>query len=292
MVCAPGTIDTLSLNCVRQISSSTFGCRKNGLPKRNVGPKPMPVSAARLRFDGRSRPALARVGEVRFVQHPRREGREPVQVDDVDARRIPLDAVRRRAVGRDVERLVLLPRVVEVPRRRDVVVAFATKSSLLSSATVSTGCSIGRASSCPMRELKNVEQRRALAVGVRVDERFVLLDRRVADRARGVAELPAQVRPLEVAGDPFERGEEERLVLLDRPAERAAPLLAVEVFEAACRPTGRRSALRAAGSGSRLPLRRVRPRLGDDVHHAAGRAAEFRRRAGGDHLEFLDRLRA
>ncbi len=39
---------TLSLSCVRQISSSTFGCRKNGLPNRNEGTKPMPVSAARL----------------------------------------------------------------------------------------------------------------------------------------------------------------------------------------------------------------------------------------------------
>ena len=36
-------IDRLFLNCVRQISSSTAGCMKNGLPKRNVGEKPIPV---------------------------------------------------------------------------------------------------------------------------------------------------------------------------------------------------------------------------------------------------------
>ncbi len=45
-VCAPRTNEMLSFICARQISSSTFGCRKNGLPKRNVGTKPIPVSAA------------------------------------------------------------------------------------------------------------------------------------------------------------------------------------------------------------------------------------------------------
>ena len=47
-VCDPSTSDRLSLICVRQISSSTFGCRKKGLPKRNVGSNPIPVSAARF----------------------------------------------------------------------------------------------------------------------------------------------------------------------------------------------------------------------------------------------------
>ena len=46
-----------------------------------------------------------------------------------------------------------------------------------------------------------------------------------------VAELPAQVRPLEVAVDALERDEVERLVLLDRAADGAARLLAVELFE-------------------------------------------------------------
>ncbi len=48
MVCAPRTSDRLFLSCVRQISSSTFGCRKKGLPNRNVGPNPIPVSAFRF----------------------------------------------------------------------------------------------------------------------------------------------------------------------------------------------------------------------------------------------------
>ena len=39
-----------------------------------------------------------------------------------------------------------------------------------------------------------------------------------------------------------------------------------------------------------LPLLLVRAGLGDDVDDAAGRAAELRRRAGGDHLELLDRF--
>ena len=42
------TTEKLSLSCVRQISSSTFGCRKNGLPNRKLGANPMPVSAARF----------------------------------------------------------------------------------------------------------------------------------------------------------------------------------------------------------------------------------------------------
>src|SRR5262245_28878908 len=48
MVCLPEMIETLSRNCVRQISSSTPGCRKKGLPNLNDGPKPMPVSAGRF----------------------------------------------------------------------------------------------------------------------------------------------------------------------------------------------------------------------------------------------------
>ena len=39
-----------------------------------------------------------------------------------------------------------------------------------------------------------------------------------------------------------------------------------------------------------LPLRVVRAGLGDDVDHASGSAAELGRRAGGDHLELLDRV--
>src|SRR5688572_23185349 len=48
IVCRPLMIDRLSLNWNRCISSSTFGPRKNGLPKRNVVPKPIAVSAGTL----------------------------------------------------------------------------------------------------------------------------------------------------------------------------------------------------------------------------------------------------
>ena len=65
-----------------------------------------------------------------------------------------LDAVRRRAVGRDVERLVFLTRVVEIPRRRNVVLGVRDDVQFVSRATVSTGCSMGRASSELKRELK------------------------------------------------------------------------------------------------------------------------------------------
>ncbi len=174
----PATIDRLSLICVRQISSSTFGCRKNGLPNRNVGPKPMPVSAARFGFDRGARAALARIGEVRLVEHRRRERREPVQVADVDARRVAFDAVGRRAVGGDVERLVLLARVIEVAGRRDVVLsAIATTSSLASSAVVLIGWSIGRPSSWPTRALMKSSSAVRWQSGLLLISASLLLDR-------------------------------------------------------------------------------------------------------------------
>src|SRR5262245_36081124 len=44
-VCAPATIEKLFLTWNRFTSSSMLGPRKNGLPKRNVVPKPIAVSA-------------------------------------------------------------------------------------------------------------------------------------------------------------------------------------------------------------------------------------------------------
>ena len=128
----------------------------------------------------------------------------------------------------------------------------------------------------PRRE--EVQQRESLAVAVAVDQRLVGAERRRLDRARGIPELTAQVRTLEVPRDPFEGEKEERLVLLDRTADRPAELLAVEVVQ--------RGAVGEI-AGQRLePLevkeravRLVRAGLGDDVDHAAGGAAELGRRA-------------
>ena len=50
MVCLPVTIEKLSLIWKRFTSSSTPGCRKYGLPNRNDGANPIPVSAGI--FDG------------------------------------------------------------------------------------------------------------------------------------------------------------------------------------------------------------------------------------------------
>src|SRR5205085_3019042 len=78
------------------------------------------------------------------------------------------------------------------------------------------------------RRLEEVDERDALAVGVRVDERLVGCDGRRADgagRADGVGEVRArEVLEYLLGGD-----EEERLILLYRPARVAAELLAVEV---------------------------------------------------------------
>ena len=153
IVCEPLTIETLSLNCVRQISSSTFGCRKKGLPKRNVGTKPIPVSAAR--FEGTA---------VRG-----RFSREYVKCASLSIRD---DSVVNQF------RLAMLIRAgspsmpfAEVPyvatsnvsfslrewlKLYDpdtLLLALATTSTLPSRATVSTGCLIGSDSSCPILAL-------------------------------------------------------------------------------------------------------------------------------------------
>ena len=135
--------------------------------------------------------------------------------------------------------------------------------------------------------LEKGEQGRPLAVPVRVDQRLVLLDRGVRHRAGRIANLPPEVRPFEVARDPLERDEEERLVSFQRTAEGAAKLFAPEVFQA--------GAVRQVSGQGRDPLEvkktsalLVRARLRDDVDDAPGRAAEFRRGAGGNHLELLD----
>ena len=57
---------------------------------------------------------LARVRHVKLIQPAGRQGREPVCVDHVDARRVAFRAVGRRPVRGDVERLVLLAGVIEV----------------------------------------------------------------------------------------------------------------------------------------------------------------------------------
>ncbi len=133
------------------------------------------------------------------------------------------------------------------------------------------------------------EERGALAVGVRVDEILVGLHRWIGHRARRVPDLPAEVRPLEIAVDPFERDEQERLVFLERATERAAPLLAVELVE--------RAPVRELARELLVPLkieqasvRLVRAGLGDDVDHASRGAPEFRRGARRNHLELLHRL--
>src|SRR5688572_2461012 len=137
--------------------------------------------------------------------------------------------------------------------------------------------------------VEEAQERRTLTVFVRVDERFVRLDRRVGNRASRRTQLPAQVRPREVSSDPFERAEEERLVLSDRSSKRPAPLLAMEAVAV--------RAIRQLARQRLVPLKmedtaveRVGARLGDDIDDAPGGAPEFRRCAGGDHLEFLHRF--
>ncbi len=137
--------------------------------------------------------------------------------------------------------------------------------------------------------LEEAQQRGALAVRVRVDQRLVLRDRRILHRARHRPKLRAQVGPLEITKDAFERGEVEGSVLLDGPPDRAAELLAVKAFQVrAVRQFARQrfEPLKVEAA----PVEGIAARLGDHVHDAASGSTELRRGAGRDHLEFLHRF--
>src|SRR5205085_7307496 len=79
------------------------------------------------------------------------------------------------------------------------------------------------------RGLDEVDEREALAVGVRVDERLVGRDGRRGDGAGRRADWVGEVRAREVLEYLLGGDEEESLVLLYRPADVAAELLAMEV---------------------------------------------------------------
>ncbi len=238
------------MSCVRQISSSTAGWMKYGLPNRNDGPKPIPVSAARLDAARRARPRLARIREVRLVQHPRRDRREPVQVAHLDARRVAFDAVRRRAVGRDVERLVFLAGVIEGPGRRHVIGGVGDDVELAERGhrgdRMLDRQPLVLAKTC----LEEVQQRRALAVAVGVDQRLVLRKRGRGDRARRRAKLATQVGTLEVAGNPLGGHEIERACHGGSGRQSCRRTVRDGTPRAGCRRTGLPSAPPAAGSGT------------------------------------------
>ena len=244
---------------------------------------------SQVRAGGGPRPGLARIRQVRLVQAGRRNRGEPIDVADVDARGIPLDAVGGVAVAGDVEGLVLLARVVEVPGGRQVVARVHCHIDL-----AENGGGVHR-----MRDRQpfllteprgeETQEGQPLAVAVPVDQGLVRRQRRRLYRTRRVTDDPAQVGPLEVAGDAFDGNEIERLVLSQRPADRAAELLAMKILE--------RAAIgELAGQGfdalkvEQAAVGLIGARLGDDVDHAAGCPPELRRRAARNDLELADRL--
>ena len=68
-----------------------------------------------VRRGRRPRTCFSGISDVRLIQRARRQRREPVQVRDVDARGVALDAVGRRAVGGHIEGFVLFPGMIEIP---------------------------------------------------------------------------------------------------------------------------------------------------------------------------------
>ena len=224
---------------------------------------------------------------MKLVQTVGAYGAEQVRVQHVDLRR-SLNAVGRIAIGGNVERLVGVLRVIEVVRdgqrvrRRDVPVGLRQQR-------VVVDAMVDRLSlllATPRAE--EIEQRRPLAVGAGVDQRFVGGQRWRAHRARRADRL-RQVRPLQVFVDALEGEEIKRLVPDQRPADGAARLRAAEIAERfAVRGVRRQSLEPLVVEQAALDL--IGSRLGDDVDDAAGRAAELGAGAGGDHLEFLDRF--
>src|SRR5262245_33654620 len=78
---------------------------------------------------------------------------------------------------------------------------------------------------------EEAEQRRALAVAVAVDERFVGRNRRIRNRTGGRSQLLAQIRALKVSRDALDRHEVEGLVAQQRAADRSTRLFAMELLE-------------------------------------------------------------
>ena len=208
-------------------------------------------------------------------------GAEQVDVQHVDLRR-PFGAVGRRAVGRDVERLVVVLRVVEAVRARQVVRA-ATGSSRASSssALLLTVCSTGCPSSWPRGALKK------LSSASRWQSALPLIS---ASLAPSVGALTGHGVP--IASDRFGRSrfsrtpssasEVERLVLHERPADRAAELLAVEIGERLAVGRVRRQPFERAGSGTATPCTSLVPDLVMTLTTPPAVRPNSALRAGGD----------
>ena len=236
------------------------------------------------RGSGGARAVLARVREVELVQPVRGDGAEQVDVQHADLRR-SFDPVRGIAVARDVERLIRVLRVIEVVGRREVVRRGEVPIELRERRVVVDLVIDRLALFLAAGRSEKAEECEALAVGAAVDERLVRQERRTAHRARR-ADRFRQVRPPQVLSNAFERDEVERRVLDERAADRAAELLAVEVLERLAVGRVRGEPLHAL-IVEEAPFDLVRPRLGDHVDDAPGRAAEFGVGAGRHDLKLL-----
>ena len=241
-----------------------------------------------MEVNGVARPQFPCVGHVELVELARRKRREEIEVEDVDFRGT-LDAVGGIPVRGHVEGLVVVLGVVEVVGRAQVVRRVEHGIHLSQDGRVIDRVVDGIPLFLIAGGAEEVEQRAALAFGAAVDQRLMrgVGDDRHIDAAR--AERLAQVGPLEVLVDVLEREEVEHPVALDRPPQRSAELLAMEI--------GRRRAVRSVSGQSLQTLEMehaavqvIGSRLGDDVDDAPGGAAELRVGAAGHDLEFLHRL--
>ena len=199
----------------------------------------------------------------------------------------PLDAVCGVSVSGHVEGLVFLPGAREIVGSGQIVVGSDQPIEL-----GERGGSVhrplhGKPFLLIARAAEEPQQRQPLAVRVAVDQRLVLRDGGIGDRAGLRADRRAQVVAREVARDLLDGPEIEHPVLYDRAAYRPSELLSVKIPQrfpvgGACAQSFQSLEVKKAA------VQIVGPGLGDDVYDASRGPAELGAGSGGDDLEFLD----
>ena len=222
-----------------------------------------------------------------FVQLSGGNGRKVIHVDDVNLRR-SLDAVCRVAVGRHVERLVGILRVVKIIRNSELVCRVDIPVEAAESRRVTNGMLYRLAVVLSHAVLQEVQEGHPLAFAAGADHGVVGAHDWIRHRTSG-PKRRAQIGTGQVGKNLFKRSENENFVLDDRTADRSTKLVAAKVLERFAIRGSRCQRFRAEIFEA-ASVHLVRSRLCDDVDDASRSAPEFRVGSAGDNLEFLDRV--
>ncbi len=150
-----------------------------------------------------------------------------VGVDDVNLRR-SLDSVRRIAVGRHIEGLVGVFRIVEIVGERKLVFLIYVPVESGQRGRVPNGMLDGLAVVLPHASLQEVQERDSLAFRAAVYYGIIDSHHGIRYGARR-SERRAQIGAGQLRENLFKGSENEHLVLHDGPAHRAAKLVAAEI---------------------------------------------------------------